>query len=157
MLYLILEFSRFVWPFIYINWVSGHLMCIIQIWTTSTCSSAPKLVEKNHMCVLEWTSRSHAKRGMKFKHLGIVARSEILRNLVFLIPVNPKHAWKSWNLAWCHDMAPTCCGNFFGRIGTSIGVSFLQTETSLKTARGSERERVTSVCESTYVHCLIPP
>ena len=53
-------------------------------------------------------------------------------------------------------MAPTCCGNFFGRIGTSFGVSFLQTGASLKKARGSERERVTSVCETTYAHCLLP-
>ena len=51
----------------------------------------------------------------------------------------------------------TCCGNFLGRIGTSFGVSFLQTGASLKKARGSERERVTSMCEMTYVHCLLPP
>ena len=44
-----------------------------------------------------------------------------------------------------------------GRIGTDFGVSFLQTRASLKKARDSERERVTSVCESTYVHSLIPP
>ena len=75
----------------------------------------------------------------------------------FLIPVIPKHAWKSWNLAWCHEMAPTCCGKLFDRIGTSFGVSFLQTEASHKKARGSKRERVTSVCETTYVHCLLPP
>ena len=54
-------------------------------------------------------------------------------------------------------MAPTCRGNIFGRIGTSFGVSFLQTGASLKKARGSERERVTSVCETTYVHSLLPP
>ena len=53
-------------------------------------------------------------------------------------------------------MAPTCCGKFFGRIGASFGVSFLQTGASLKKARGSERERVTSVCETRYVHCLLP-
>ena len=40
--------------------------------------------------------------------------------------------------------------NFFGRIGTSFGVSFLQTEASLKKARASERERVTFVCEMIY-------
>ena len=91
--------------------------------------------------------------GMKFKHLGVMARLE----LGFLIPVNPKHAWKSWNLAWCHDMAPTCCGNFFARIGTSFGVSFLQTRASLKKARGSEREGITSMCETRYVHGLLPP
>ena len=29
---------------------SMHFMCIIQIWTTSTCSNALKLVEKSHVC-----------------------------------------------------------------------------------------------------------
>ena len=29
---------------------SRHFMCIIKIWTTSTCSNAPKLVEKSHVC-----------------------------------------------------------------------------------------------------------
>ena len=41
---------------------SRHFMCIIQIWTTSTCSNALKLVE-NHMFVLGWISRSHARDG----------------------------------------------------------------------------------------------
>ena len=50
--------------------------------------------------------------GVKFKHLGVVAWPKRLRNLVFLIPVISKHAWKSWNLAWSHDMAPTCYGDF---------------------------------------------
>ena len=44
------NYSGFVWPFLYINLVFGHLMCIIKIWTTSICSSAPKLVEKSHVC-----------------------------------------------------------------------------------------------------------
>ena len=48
-------------------------------------------------------------------------------------------------------MAPTCYGNFFGRIGTSFGISFLQTGASLKKARGSERERVTFECETVYI------
>ena len=37
-----------------------------------------------------------------------------------------------------------------GRIGTSFGISFLQTGASLKKARGSERERVTFVYEMIY-------
>ena len=37
-----------------------------------------------------------------------------------------------------------------GRIGTDFGISFLQTEASLKKARGSEREPVTFVCEKIY-------
>ena len=40
-------------------------------------------------------------------------------------------------------MEPTCCGKKIGRIGTYFGISFLQTEASLKKARGSERERAT--------------
>ena len=48
-------------------------------------------------------------------------------------------------------MAPTCRGKKIGRIGTSFGISFLQTRASLNKARGSERERVTFVCEAIYV------
>ena len=40
------DFSGFVWTFLCINWVFNAFMCIIQIWTTCTCSSAYKLVEK---------------------------------------------------------------------------------------------------------------
>ena len=42
-------------------------------------------------------------------------------------------------------------GIFFGRVGTYFGISFLQTEASLKKARGSERERATFECETIYV------
>ena len=38
-----------------------------------------------------------------------------------------------------------------GRIGTDFGITFLQTEASLKKARGSERERATFECETIYV------
>ena len=149
--------SSFVWPFLYINWVFAHLMCIIQIWTTSTGSSAPKLFEKSHVCPWVNFSRSHARDGSETQTSGRRGSAGKIEKLGFLIPVIPKHAWKSWKLAWCHDMTPTCCGKFFGRIGTSFGVSFLQTGASVKKARGSERERVTSMCETRYVHCLLPP
>ena len=39
------DFSGFVWM-----QFSMHFMCIIQIWTTCTCSSAYKLVEKSNLC-----------------------------------------------------------------------------------------------------------
>ena len=149
------NYSGFIWPFLYINWISGHL-CIIQIWTKNTCSSAQKLVQ-NHMCGLGWISRSHARNGNEIKKSGCRGSARKIEKLGFLIHVNPTHTWKSWNLAWCHDMAPTCCGNFFGRIGSSFGTSFLQTRASLKKARGSERERVTAVCDMTYVQYLLPP
>ena len=45
-----LWFFGFVWTFLCINWVFNAFMCIIQIWTTCTCSSAYKLVEKSNMC-----------------------------------------------------------------------------------------------------------
>ena len=38
-----------------------------------------------------------------------------------------------------------------GRIGTDFGISFLQTEASLKKARGFEREHATFDCETIYV------
>ena len=38
-----------------------------------------------------------------------------------------------------------------GLIGTNFGISFLQTEASLKKARCSERERATFECETIYV------
>ena len=44
------DFSGFVWTFLCINWVFNVFMCIIQIWTTCTCSSAYKLVEKSNLC-----------------------------------------------------------------------------------------------------------
>ena len=67
---------------------------------------------KNHMCVLGWISRSHGD-GSEIQTSRRRGSAGKIEKLGFLIPVIPKHAWKSWNLAWCHDMAPTCCGNFF--------------------------------------------
>ena len=80
------------------------------------------------------------KMRIRFKHLGIVARSRTLRNLVL----------KSWNLAWCHVMVVPSRGKKIGRIGTNFGISFLRIGASLKKARGSRRERVTFECETIY-------
>ena len=71
-----------------------HLMCILQIRTTSTGSSAPKLVEKSRVSLGEFLGPMQ-EMGVKFKHLGVVARPEKIEKLGFLIPVNSKHAWKS--------------------------------------------------------------
>ena len=43
------DFSRFVWTLLCINCVFNAFMCIIQIWTTWTCSSAYKLIEKSNL------------------------------------------------------------------------------------------------------------
>ena len=105
---------------------------------------------KNHMCVLGWISRSHATNGNQIQTSWHHDSAENIEKLGFKIHVNPKLAWKSWNLAWCHVMALTWCGKKLGRFGTSFGISFLQTGVSLKKARGSERERVTFECETIY-------
>ena len=45
------EFFGVLLAFFYrLTGFSRHFMCIIQIRTTSTCSNAPKLVEKSHVC-----------------------------------------------------------------------------------------------------------
>ena len=69
----------------------------------------------------------------------------------FKITVNPKLASKSWNLAWCYDIAPTCCGKKLVQFGTSFDTDFLQTGAYLKKVHGSERDLVTYVCKTTYV------
>ena len=97
------------------------------------------------------------ERGMKFKHLGVVARPGTLRNLVFkfLEIQNSPENHETWLgvISW-HQHAVVKKLAAFGKV---FGISFLQTGASVKKARGSERERATSVCETTYVHCLLPP
>ena len=63
------DFSGFVWTFLCIKWVFNAFMCIIQIWTTCTCSSAYKLVEKQ-LCVLGCMLRSHARNEIEFQTPG---------------------------------------------------------------------------------------
>ena len=43
------NYSGFVWPFYTLIEFPRHLMSIIQIQTTNTCSSAPKWLEKTYM------------------------------------------------------------------------------------------------------------
>ena len=64
------------------------------------------------MCVLGWISRAHEKDGTEIQTSGRHGSAGNIEKLGFLILVIPKHAWKSWNLAWSHDMARTCCGIF---------------------------------------------
>ena len=49
------DFSGFFWIFLCINWVFHAFMCIIQIWTTCTCSSAYKFAG-NQWCPGVWNS-----------------------------------------------------------------------------------------------------
>ena len=78
------NYSSFVWPYLHINWVFGHLMCIIQIWTTSTCSRAPKLVEKSHLCP-RVNFYSHAKNENKIQTSGHRGSVENIEKLGFKI------------------------------------------------------------------------
>ena len=100
-----LLFLGFVWTFLCIKWVFNAFMCIIQIWTTCTCSGAYKLVEKWKMChwlhayipckKWEWMSKtlppslgrkhwdtwflnsSKSKTFLKFMKLGMLSWSSI--------------------------------------------------------------------------------
>ena len=67
------DFSGFVWTFLCINWVFNAFMCIIQICTTCTCSSAYKLVKKKIKYVsLVACLGTMQEMGMNFKNRGIV-------------------------------------------------------------------------------------
>ena len=63
-----------------LTWFCRHFRCIIQIWTTCTCSSAYKLVEKSNLC--PWCMlRSHARNGNEFQtpcHRRSAANIEII-------------------------------------------------------------------------------
>ena len=67
------DFSGFAWTFLYINWVYYAFMCIIQIWTTCTCSNAYKLVENSYMCPWGLYLCLMQEMRMKFEHHGTVA------------------------------------------------------------------------------------
>ena len=66
------DFLGFVWTFLCINRVFNAFMCIIQIWTTCTCSSAYKLVEKIKSVSLGACLGPMQEMGMNFKHQGTV-------------------------------------------------------------------------------------
>ena len=65
-------------------------MCIIQILTTWTSSSAYKLVE-NHICVLRGMLRSHVRNGNEIQTSGRRGSAGNIEKLGFKILVNPKH------------------------------------------------------------------
>ena len=73
------DFSGFAWTFLCIKWVFNAVMCIIQIWTTCTCSGAYKLVEKSNLLSLGAWLGPMQEMGMKFKHPTTVTRPQTLR------------------------------------------------------------------------------
>ena len=54
---------------------------------------------KNHMCVLGWISRSHARNGNEIQTSGRRGSAGKIGKLGLLIYVNPKHAWnhETWH------------------------------------------------------------
>ena len=88
--------------------------------------------------------------GMKFKHLGVMARSGTLRNLVFkLLEIqNSPENHETWQGVL---IAPTCYGKKLATFGQVFGISFLQTKASLEKTRGSRGGTChTFVCETIY-------
>ena len=71
---LLCDFSGFVWTFYALTEFSMHFMCIIQIWTTCTCSIAYKLVEKSQKFYVSFGTclGPMQEMGMNFKDRGNV-------------------------------------------------------------------------------------
>ena len=98
-----------------------HLMCIIQIWATCTCSSAQKCVE-NHVS-LGACLGAIPEMAMNFKHLGIVAQPQTLRNLVFkfLYIQNLSKVTKTWHgvMQW-HEHVVVIIRPIWGRFWNKL-------------------------------------
>ena len=77
------DFSGFVWKLLCIKWVFSASMCIIQIWSTCTCSGAYKLVEKTNLWSLGACLGPMQEMGMNVKHPATVTRPQTLRYPVF--------------------------------------------------------------------------
>ena len=86
-------------------------MCIIQIWTTCTCSSAYKLVErapwiacKTLRCLVLYSSKS--KTCLKFMKLGMLSWSVINMSLYKFCPIWRRFGYmlltnrSFWQQAW---------------------------------------------------------
>ena len=63
--------------------------------------------------------------GMNFKHHGTVDCRHNIEMPGFLILVNPKLVWNSWNLACYHGAASTCRGTNFVPFGAGLGIMLL--------------------------------
>ena len=76
--------------------------------------------------------------GMKFKHLGVVAWSRTLRNLVFkfLEIKNSPENHETWHgvISWHQHVVVEKLAAF----GQVFGISFLETGASLEKTRGSQ-------------------
>ena len=77
------NFSGFVWPFYTLTGFSRHFMCIIQIWTTCTCSGAYKLFEKSNLWSLGACLGSMQEMGMNSNTGAPLIAGKTLRCLVF--------------------------------------------------------------------------
>ena len=96
---------------------------------------------KIHIYVLGCILRSHARNGNECQtpcHRHSAANIEIPG---FLILVNQKIIWNSWNLACYHGAASTCRGKFFVPFGAGLGICFSQTRASHNKHDGFGRER----------------
>ena len=93
------DFSGFIWTFLCINRVFNAFMCIIQIWTTCTCSSAYKLVE-TQICVLGCMLRFHARNANEFQTPGHRWLPAKHWDAWFLNYSKPETHLKLWMLSW---------------------------------------------------------
>ena len=124
------DFSGFVWTCLCINWIFHEfyvhnsnlnymhmLQCIWIGWKIKSVSLGACLGPMQEM-------------GMNFKNRGTVDCRQNIEMPGFLILVNPKLVWNSWNLACYHGAASTCCGTNFVPFGAGLGICFSQTGAS---------------------------
>ena len=86
----------------YVKGASNNIIFIVYISCAINLVNSQRLSWKTHYALYRWKEGvgPMQKMRIKFKHLGIVALSRTLRNLVL----------KSWNLAWCYVMVVPCRG-----------------------------------------------
>ena len=86
---------------------------------------------------------SHARNGDEFRtprHRGSPANIGVP---TYVILVNPKLVWNSWNLACYHEAASTWRGKVFVPFVAGFGICFSQTRASHNKHDGFGRERPT--------------
>ena len=110
-------------------WFFNQFIC------TGACACSSNL-KRRRTAWLEWFWYS----ARRCRHRGSPANVDVL---AFVILVNPKFVWNSWNLACYHGAASTYCGKKIVPFGAGSGVRFSRTRASHNKHDGFGREHPT--------------
>ena len=109
---------------------------------------------KIQICVFGCLLRSHARNGDEFRTPRCRGSPAMAELLAFVILVNPKLVWNSWNLACYHGAASTCRGTNFVPFGAGLGICFSQTGASHNKHDGF-RQGTSHLWGRNDIHCLL--